>query len=304
MKKIIKIGLLILLCFCINAINAQSQNATLTFGVVMPDPSNELSQEQIQKLTSKITQIINNSNEVTVGYTNDIVVYPIITIDETNVVEGGLQNITVTTMEFSLFIKQVSTNLVYNFISKKIKGSGNNKSQAITNAFSQIKPTEEFYRQFILTSKSKILKYYTDNCKTIIKSADNLSAKQEYEQSISLLQLIPIVSTDCYDEAQKKSIEIYKKYQSVLCSKNITKAKAAIAINDYATALEALNVIDPTSTCYPEVQKLIAQISSKVDKKEQQELDLKKRRINAIKEIGKTYYLNIIKVVKYNVLIR
>jgi len=268
----------------------------------MPEVSNELSQEQIGKLTSKITQIINNSNEVTVGYTNDIVVYPIISIDETIVVEGGLQNITVTTIEFSLFIKQVSTNLIYNSISKKIKGSGNNKSQAITNAFSQIKPSEEFYRQFIVTSKSKILKYYTDNCKTIIKAADNLSAKQEYEQSISLLQSIPIASTDCYDEAQKKSVEVYKKYQSVLCSKNITKAKAAIAINDYENALEALNVIDPTSTCYSEVQKLISQISSKVNKKEEQELDLEKRRINAIKEIGKAYYSNTIRVVRYNVL--
>ena len=302
MKIFIKTGLLVLFCLCINTINAQSQNTTLTLGVVMPEVSNELSQEQIGKLTSKITQIINNSNEVTVGYTNDIVVYPIISIDETNVVEGGLQNITVTTIEFSLFIKQVSTNLIYNSISKKIKGSGNNKSQAITNAFSQIKPSEEFYRQFIVTSKSKILKYYTDNCKTIIKAADNLSAKQEYEQSISLLQSIPIASTDCYDEAQKKSVEVYKKYQSVLCSKNITKAKAAIAINDYETALEAVNVIDPTSTCYSEVQKLISQISSKVNKKEEQELDLEKRRINAIKEIGKAYYSNTIRVVRYNVL--
>lgn len=303
MKIFIKIGLLILLGFCTNAINAQSKNTTFTLGVVMPEASNELSQEQIEKLTSKITQIINNSNEATVGYTNDIVIYPIVSIDETNVVEGGLQNITVTTIEFSLFIKQVSTNLVYNSISKKIKGSGNNKSQAITNAFSKIKPSEEFYRQFILTSKSKILKYYTDNCKTIIKSADNLSAKQEYEQSISLLQSIPSASSDCYDQAQKKSIEVYKKYQSVLCSKNITNAKAAIAINDYNAALEALYIIDPSSTCYLEVQKLISQISSKVNKKEQQGLDLEKRRINAIKEISKAYYSNTIRIVRYNVLV-
>lgn len=303
MKLFIRVELLILFCFFVLSNKAQSQNTSLTLSIVMPEPSNEISQEQIGKLTSKIAQIINNSNEVVVGYTNDIVIYPIISIDETNVVEGGLQNITVTTIEFSLFVKQVSTNLVYNSFSKKIKGSGNNKSQAITNAFNQINPSDESYKQFILASKSKILKYYANNCKTIIQYADNLSAKQDYEPSISILQSIPLASNTCYDEAQKRSIEVYKKYQSVLCSKNIIKSKAAIAINDYDGAIEALNVIDPSSNCYPDVQKLIAQISSKVSKKEQQEFDLEKKRINAIKEIGKAYYSNTIRVVRYNVLV-
>ncbi|MFZ6024136.1 MAG: hypothetical protein ACOYVG_06730 [Bacteroidota bacterium] len=303
MKIFTKIGLLLVFYFYISESKAQSQNVTFTLGIVMPEPSNEFTQEQIQKLTSKITQIINNSNEVTVGYTNDIVVYPIVSVNETSVVEGGIQNITVTTIDFSLFVKQISTNLVYNSFSKKIKGSGNNKSQSITNAISQIKASEEAYKQFILISKSKILNYYNENCQTIIQSSDNLLAKQDYEQSISLLQSIPIASTNCYSQAQKKSLEIYKKYQSLLCSKNITKAKAAIATNNYNNALEALEVIDPASTCYPDVQKLIAQISSKVDRKERQELDLEKRRINAIKEIGKAYYSNLIRLIKYNILV-
>ena len=133
--------------------------------------------------------------------------------------------------------------------------------------------------------------------------ANNLLAKQDYEQSLSLLQSIPNASTNCYNEAQKKSFEVYNKYQSILCSKNITTAKAAIAINNYENALQALEVIDPSSTCYIEVQKLIAQISSKVDKKQKQELDLEKQRINAIKEIGKAYYSNSIRIVKYNTIL-
>lgn len=303
MKIFAKIGFLIVFCYNVYESKAQTENVTFTLGIVMPEPSNDFSPEQIQKLASKITQIINNSNEVTVGYTNDIVVYPIISVDETSVVEGGMQNITVTTIEFSLFVKQISTNLVYNSFSKKIKGSGNNKSQSITNAFSQIKASEETYKQFILISKSKILNYYNENCKTIIQTSNNLLAKQDYEQSISLLQSIPIASTNCYNEAQKKSLEVYKKYQSILCSRNLTKAKAAIATNNYDNALEALEIIDPASTCYPEVQKLITQISSKVDRKEKQELDLEKQRINAIKEIGKAYYSNSIRLIKCNILI-
>jgi chaperonin cofactor prefoldin len=96
---------------------------------------------------------------------------------------------------------------------------------------------------------------------------------------------------------------VYKKYQSILCSQNLTKAKASIAINNYSEALEALEIIDPSSSCYSEVEKLIAQISSKVDRKEKQEVELEKQRIDAIKEIGKAYYSNSIKLVKYDVLV-
>ncbi len=304
MNLIKKTGLLTALCFSMQVSNAQSPNATLTLGVVVPETSEEFNQEQIQKLTSKITQIINNSEEVTVGYTNDIVVYPVISVNETGVVEGGLQNMTVTTIDFSLFVKQISSNLVYNTFSKKIKGSGNNKAQAISNAFSQIKATDDTYKQFIIASKSKIFKYYAENCKAIIRNADNLSAKQDYEQSISLLQSIPIASTDCYNEAQKKSLVVYNKYQTVLCSKNITKAKASIAINNYEDAFAALEMIDPASSCYPEVKKMIAQVSSKIERKEQQALDLEKQRMNAVKEIAKAYYSNSVRVVKYNVIVR
>jgi hypothetical protein len=300
---------------------AQSPAATLTLGIVLPEPSDELSQDQVQKLESKIIQIINNSNEVTVGYTNDIVVYPIISVNETGVVEGGLQNITVTTLDFALFVKQISTNLVYNSFSKKIKGSGNNKAQAISNAFSQINTNDAAYKQFIIASKEKILKYYAENCQAIIRNADNLSAKQQYEQSISLLQSIPNASA-CYNDAQKKSLEVYKKYQTILCSQNITKAKAAIAINNYKEAMAALGVIDPASSCYPEVKNLIAQVSSKIERKEQRAADLEEQRINATREkqqlaadletqrinaareIAKAYYANSVRVVKYNVFIR
>ncbi len=303
MKLLKTLKLFLIFSMIANIVNAQSENTNLTLGIIIPEISNDFNQVQIQKLESKITQIINNSNEVSVGYTNDIVIYPVISIEETSVVEGGLQNMTVATIDLTFFIKQISTNTVYNTMSKKIKGSGNNKIQAITNAFNLIKVTDEVYKQFISSTKSKILKYYTENCKTIIQTATNLSAKQDYEQSLSLLQSIPIASINCYYEAQEKSLEVYKKYQTILCSKNITTAKSAIATNNYETALQALEVIDPSSTCYPEVQKLIVQISSKVAKKEKQELDLEKQRINAIKEIGKAYYSNSIRIIKYNMIV-
>lgn len=302
MKKIIRVIRMILLCFFIQNIS-EAQSTDFTLGIILPDATAEINQVQIQKLETKIAQIINNSNEATVGYFNDFVVYPVVSIDETSVVEGGMQNITVSTIDFTLFVKQISSNLVYNTFSKKLKGSGNNKSQAVTNAFNQIKAGDEIYLQFIKIAKAKIFKYYNDNCKSIIQKANNAVSKQDYEQALGILQSIPSASTLCYNEAQKKAIDVYKKYQTILCAKNMNTAKAEIAVNNFSAALEALQMIDPTSNCGAEVKRLIAQISSKVDKKDQQNLDLEKLRINAIKEIGKAYYSNTVKLVSYNVIL-
>lgn len=211
------------MCFVRNITNAQSTNFTL--GIILPVATAEINQVQIQKLETKIAQIINISNEATVGYFNDFVVYPVVSIDETSVVEGGMQNITVSTIDFSLFVKQLSSNLVYNAFSKKLKGSGNNKAQAITNAFNQIKVKDEIYLQFIKTAKAKIFEYYNDNCKLIIKKAGDIAAKQDYEQALGILQSIPSASSSCYNEAQKKSLDVYKKYQTILCTKNVNRQK-------------------------------------------------------------------------------
>ena len=303
MKTATRIAL-ILTFFILNyGSKGQSTNTTFTLGIVMPQPTNDFNQEQITKLETKIVQIVNNSDGMTVDYTNDFVIYPVISVEESNRVEGGMQNITVTSIEVSFFIKQISKNIVFSSVSKKIKGSGNNKAQSISNAISQINVNDRSYVQFLINGKTKILKYYNDNCSSIINTANTLSTEQDYEQSISILQSIPSVCTSCYNQAQEKSLEIYKKYQTLLCTKNIAKAKDAIALNNYDGAFQSLEIIDPNSTFYPEVKKLIAEISSKVERKERQEFDLEKQRINAEKEIAKAYYSRTVKLTNYNILV-
>lgn len=269
---------------------ATAQQTDFTLGVVLPEATNGLTPELLQKLSNKMTQIINNSGEAMMGYTNDFAVYPVLLEEETGVVEGGLQNMTVTTVELSLAVKQYAGNIVYNTLSKKLKGSGNNKALAIANAISQIKPADESYKLFITTAKTKIIQYFTANCNKIIQQATALAAKHDYEQSLSLLQSIPSNVGGCYATAQTKSLAIYKEAQALLCSKNIARAKAAIANNDFELAMNTLDQIAPDAACNKEVTVLIKQLEAKVEKKVQREYSLQEQSINAIREIGKAYY--------------
>lgn len=281
-----------------------AQNTDFTLGLILPEPSQKINEAQITKLESKLSNLINKSGVVTYGYNNDFVIFPVINIDETSIVQGGMENITVTTIDLTLNIKQISSNKSFNIISKKIKGSGKTEQLAITNGFSLMKVTDKDLIDFIVKGKENIFKYFNENCSSIENKAKNLYIKQDFEQAISLLQSIPETGNNCFAKAQKNALVYYKGYQSKLCKENITKAKSEIATKNYENALNYLNMIDSSSGCYSEVEKLVNQISDKVEKAENRELDLEKRRIDAIKEIAKAYYSNTVRLVNYNVIVR
>jgi len=85
----------------------------IALSVIMPENIDGLDASQLSKLETKITQIVSASGLAASGYNNNFVIYPKFAIYETNVVEGGMQNITVTTCELSLFIKQVDNNVLF-----------------------------------------------------------------------------------------------------------------------------------------------------------------------------------------------
>ena len=160
----------------------------IALSVVMPENVDGLDISQLSKLQTKISQIVTVSGLASSGYNNNFVVYPKFAIYESNIVEGGMQNITVVTAELSLFIKQVDNNLLFSTISKPLKGSGSSKELAISNAISKITTNDPDFKTFIETGKLKIIAYYETKCVDIIKKSDSYVKMQQYEQAVKNLE--------------------------------------------------------------------------------------------------------------------
>lgn len=286
----------------------------IALSVIMPENVDGLDASQLSKLETKITQIVSSSGLAASGYNNNFVIYPKFAIYETNVVEGGMQNITVTTCELSLFIKQVDNNILFSSISRQVKGSGNNKQTSITNAISKVPTNDAQFKTFIETGKGKIIQYYESKCQDIITKSESLVKMQNYEEALGLLQTVPEEVT-CYNKVQEKSIEAYKAYQNQKCAKQIQEAKTTLAANNYNAALGILSQIDPSATCFNESQTLMKNAESKIDAEEKKQWDLKmkvygdnvaleKQRINAVKDIAVAYYKSKPTTVNYSYIIK
>ena len=308
---------LILISFFFTLItSAQSSNdiGKIALSVVIPENVEGLNASQLSKLETKIIQLVTNTGLAAFGFNNNFVIYPKFVISESNIVEGGMQNITVVTAEINLFIKQVDNNILFSTISKSLKGSGNSQELAITNAISKINANDSDYKVFIETGKSKIIKYYESKCQDIITKSESLVKMQDYEQALGVLMTVP-EEVSCYSKIQEKSIEVYKSYQIQKCKAQLQEARIQIASNNYSVALNILSQIDPSTPCFNESQALINTVTSKVNVEEKKQWDLKmkvynnevaleKERINAIKDIAVAYYKSKPASVNYNYIIK
>lgn len=314
MKKIFSL-------FCILALGLGSHGQSvddvgkISLSVVMPENLEGLDASQLSKLETKIMQILTSSGFASTGFNNTFVIYPKFAVIQTDVVEGGMQNIHVVNADISFFVKQVETNVLFSSISKTIKGSGTTKKAAMSDVIAKIPTKDPELNAFIEASKRKIIKYYELNCSNLMKKSDGLVQMQQYEQALGLLMSVPQEVSSCYGQAQAKAIQVYKVYQSQQCATSVQKAETALAANDYHGALEILSKIDPSATCFKKAQSLVKSVETKIDAEEKKQWDfqmkayndavsLEKKRIDAVKDMAVAYYKSQTPNINYTMIIK
>lgn len=211
------------------------------------------------------------------------------------------------TIEVQLVIGDGVEGTKFASISKTMKGVGETETRAYISALKNLKTSDPSYQEFINQGKKKIIDYYNAKCDFIIKEAQTLDAKQDYQQAIYKLTSVPQVCKDCFDKCQALVGPIYKKYIEFQCKKYMNEANTIWATNqDYSgaeRASEILNKIDPNSSCYKDVVILndkIAKRIKEIDKREwtfmlkqqQDQVDIDKATIKAVRDVGVAYGQN------------
>lgn len=279
----------------------------LALVVVMPEGEEVLDGGQKSRLESRLIQLVTRSGLSANGYGPSFALYPVVSVAESVVVEGGMQSITVTTLEVALFIKQVDNNLVFATINKRLKGSGSTLTQSINNAIGQLQPGAPEYEAFVTTGKKKILDYYQSQCGKIIQKADASARMNHFEQAVATLLSIPEETGACYATAQQKAVQLYQAYSDQHCAEVLLNAKTKLALNKYEEGLTLLASVDPTAKCYMEAKALVTKTESEVDASRRRAfnaaLSLEKQRINAVRDIAKAYYESRPNTINYTVLI-
>ena len=167
-----------------------------------------------------------------------------------------------------------------------------------------ISPSNAKIQTFVEEGKTRIIEFYNSKCDFILKEAQTLSARNEYDGAISKLVSIPEVCKACYDKAMDAVAPIYQKQIDRDCKIKLMEATTAWSsaqdVNGAEIAGGLLSQIDPGASCYKEAAALnskIAQRMKELDQREfkaqlkqqQDNVDLQKARIKAARDIGVAY---------------
>lgn len=199
----------------------------------------------------------------------------------------------------SMHVVDLKAQKVYATYSNEMKGIGDNETKALINTFQKVNISNSEIKNFVLLGKRKIMDYYDNNYRNIIKGAQAMAAMKNFDAAIYNLMMIP----ECcqgYEAVNKELMNVYQQFVDQHCNENIAQARAAwIATPNSegaATASVYLSEIYPDAVCYGEAMELANEIKKQMGEEWKfmmrqwaDNISLERQRINAMRDISVAY---------------
>lgn len=200
----------------------------------------------------------------------------------------------------TLAVADIEGNKVFATEEFELRGVGNSEQRAYINALSSITGKNDRLRKFIESAKQKTIQYFDKNYKQLLAKARTAAGQNDYEQAMYYASLIPQCSAG-YSAAELDLLTYYQADMDREGEKLLGEAERAFAADPNRAGAEKafafIRLIDPSSKAYTKAQNLVKDIKKQikmeydfeVHEKYKDDLDLRKRRIDAARQIGVAY---------------
>ena len=249
-------------------------------------------------MENKLTQLLTKNGIAGLDYMGQFVLTVTTTPTDKDVIPGPPMKIA-EKMEMNLYIVDAYAKTIFSSTSLTVRGLGETENKCYLNAISHMPLQTPQVAKFIEDGKQKIIAYYDHEGEALIKKAQFLAKKKEYEEALWIISLIPQQSKH-YDAALAAGQEIYQMQLDNECNIYLAAARQAWAAEQNAKGADAageylMNIL-PDAGCYDEAMELYREIKGKVlddwkfeMKKYQDGVDLEKQRIDAMRQVGVAY---------------
>jgi hypothetical protein len=164
------------------------------------------------------------------------------------------------TLDLTMYIADNITKTIFSSASIELTGIAKNETKAYISALKRLNYKRPEVKTFIQDGKDKIVEYYNSKCDFILKDAESLAGRKEFDEAIYTVMSIPDICKDCYIKGQDVAVTIFKLKMENECMQNIADARAAKAKDDYDLAASYLGGILPDVSCYSDAQSLLKEI--------------------------------------------
>ena len=292
--------LIFLIAFVVNmALTTYAQNNGIQLYLYAPNQMENIPEASMDYLLNNLSSAITADGLAAQNeYMTQFVLMPKVNVASKSIITNT-QTQVVLNIDISLQVVDGMSGTLYASSIVNVKGVGTNETKAYNSAFRSINKKQQQIVVLVKTAKQKILSYYEAEADNIIKKANLLATKNNYEEAFYLLSMIPSQCSK-FDASISAGLSLWEKYKNYSCNINLAKAEAIwVSGQDYNAAINAgeyLSQILPDSECYGKAKQLYNEIKKKVGdlwkfemKQYDTESELKKAKIQAFQAIGVAY---------------
>lgn len=217
---------------------------------------------------------------------NDLNVTPFIltanAIESRNETTATVPPRTAVELSITFYVGNGEDGTLFSSCNMDVNGVGNSLDQAYASAFKRINVNDPNIQETINQGKEKIIKYYEESSGAIIKKAEALAAKGNYDEAYGLLLQVPSVCSN-YETAQSLVTKYVQKENDNFNGDIIRQARSAWSADPTeAGASKAVQILgqmnNASSTKQSEADALLKEISTRLQNVQDKELEAEKQR--------------------------
>ena len=278
---------------------SKAQTCELPVSIYIPEDVGQLPYESVSVLENSLTRLATASNFITdLNMSSFVMTIKVDVLDK--IVTPTVPAQIVYTLGATLYLADVYTQTKFSSAYVEIKGVGTNETKSLIDACRRINANNTQIKEILHNGRKKIMTYYDNNYRDIVKRAEQKAALEQYEEAIALAISVPTCSKGG-DVAQNTALKIYATYRDKLNLALLNRARVIWAAGQNQDAANEagllLSQIDSDASCYGDAISLINEMKKQVrldidlEKRDKYKdsVELERQRINAIREVGIAY---------------
>lgn len=266
------------LVFVLAALSLRAQAVIDLSAYIDDETAAQLGDNNAAALKSKISKIITRNGMADAA--GLFVVTPTLTITDDGAVDTGMTTLHVLRADLTLSVKNLFEDTVFGSQTISLQANGKSMEACMRSLINKVNVNDARFAKLIGDVQQGIADYYTRQMPKILAKVNSLVAREEYEDAMAALAVIP-ESVDEYEAVEELKVQVYDKLLAGEVTRAVAQADILVRQGDIDGALELCRACNPVSPNYGEVIRFLNRLDAQAAAAEAAAMEQELRKMDA-----------------------
>ena len=195
-------------------------------------------------------------------------------------VDTGMTTLHVLRADLTLSVKNLFEDTVFGSQTISLQANGKSMEACMRSLINKVNVNDARFAKLIGDVQQGIADYYTRQMPKILAKVNSLVAREEYEDAMAALAVIP-ESVDEYEAVEELKVQVYDKLLAGEVTRAVAQADILVRQGDIDGALELCRACNPVSPNYGEVIRFLNRLDAQAAAAEAAAMEQELRKMDA-----------------------